>query len=212
MWQAEHAAVMCRALQGHAAALPRAPAAQSSSNRPAASLALLHSVSRAWCWIVAALEPHSLALRLYDRGEGTVLTVRTADLEALHLSALSGNGGEALYLQGTVAGGAATRFRRQSGGDALRLVMAENMGLWLRAFSTSSWKVVAPLGGGAVSCGGNAAPAAATKRATGTACGIPGRGGEAGSESGAQAAAQEEPPASVWRLCQHSVRAAAIRR
>ena len=75
MWQAEHAAVMCRALQGHAAALPRAPAAQSSSNKPAASLALLHSVLRAWCWIVAALEPHSSALRLYDRGEGTVLTV-----------------------------------------------------------------------------------------------------------------------------------------
>ena len=136
MWQAEHAAVMCRALQGHAAALPRAPAAQSSSNRPAASLALLHSVSRAWCWVVAALEPDSSALRLYDRGEGTVLTVRPADLEALHLSALSGDGGEALYLQGTVAGAAATRFRRQSGGDALRLVMAENMGPWLRAFST----------------------------------------------------------------------------
>ena len=34
MWQAEHAAAMCRALQGHVAALPRAPAAQSSSNRP----------------------------------------------------------------------------------------------------------------------------------------------------------------------------------
>ena len=79
MWQAEHAAVMCRALQGHAAALPRALAAQSSSNRPAASLALLHSVSRAWCWVVAALEPHTSALRLYDRGEGTVLTVRPAD-------------------------------------------------------------------------------------------------------------------------------------
>ena len=141
MWQAEYAAVMCRALQGHAAALPRAPAAQSSSNRPAASLALLHSVSRAWRWVVAALEPHSSALRLYDRGEGTVLTVRPADLEALHLSALSGDGGEALYLQGTVAGAAATRFRRQSGGDALRLVMAENMGPWLRAFSTSRWKV-----------------------------------------------------------------------
>ena len=148
-----------------------------------------------------------------------MLTVRPADLEALHLSALSGDGGEALYLQGTVAGAAATRFRRQSGGDALRLVMAENMGPWLRAFSTSRWKVegdrekfVAPLGGGAVSRGGNAAPAAATKRATGTACGIPGRGGEAGPESGAQAAAQEEPPASVWRLCQHSVRAAALRR
>ena len=57
MWQAEHAAVMCRALQGQAAALRRAPAAQSSSNRPAASLALLHSVSRAWCWVVVALRP-----------------------------------------------------------------------------------------------------------------------------------------------------------
>ena len=141
MWQAEPAAVMCRALQGHAAALPRAPAAQSYSNRPAASLALLHSVSRAWCWVVAALEPHSSALRLYDRGEGTVLTVRPADPEALHLSALSGDGGEALYLQGTVAGAAATHFRPQSGGDALCLVMAENMGPWLRAFSTSRWKV-----------------------------------------------------------------------
>ena len=141
MWQAEHAAVMCRALQGHAAALPRAPAAQSSSNGPAASLALLHSVLRAWCWVVAALEPHSSALRLYDRGEGTVLTVRPADLEAMHLSALSGDGSEALYLQGTVAGAAATRFRRQSGGDALRPVMAENMGPWLRAFSASRWKV-----------------------------------------------------------------------
>ena len=54
---------------------------------------------------------------------------------------MSGDGGDALYLQGTVAGAAATRFRRQSGGDALRLVMAENMGPWLRAFSTSRWKV-----------------------------------------------------------------------
>ena len=33
------------------------------------------------------------------------------------------------------------RFRRRSGGDALRLVMAEDMGPWLRAFSTSKWKV-----------------------------------------------------------------------
>ena len=106
MWQAEHAAGICRALQGHAAALPRAPAAQSSSNRPAASLALLQGASRAWYWVVAALEPHSSALRLYDRGQGTVLTVRPADLEALHLSALSGDGGDALYLQGTVAGAA----------------------------------------------------------------------------------------------------------
>ena len=47
-WQAEHAAIMCRALQGQAAALPRTPAAQSSINRRAASLALLHSGWRAW--------------------------------------------------------------------------------------------------------------------------------------------------------------------
>ena len=70
-----------------------------------------------------------------------MLTVRPADLEALHLGALSGDGGTALYLQGTVVGSAAMRFRRQSGGDALRVVMAENMGPWLRAFSTSTWKV-----------------------------------------------------------------------
>ena len=84
-WQGEHAAVMCRVLQGQAAALPRASAAQSTSNGPAASLALLHSVSRVWCWVVVAPEPHSSALRLYDRGEGTVLTVRPADLEACTL-------------------------------------------------------------------------------------------------------------------------------
>ena len=141
MWQAEHAAAMCRALQGHVAALPRAGAAQSSGNRPAALLALLHSVSRAWCWVLAALEPHSSALCLYDRGVGTVLTVRPANLEALHLGASSGDRGAALYFQGTVTGAAATRFRRQSGGDALCLVMAENTGPWLRAFSTSRWKV-----------------------------------------------------------------------
>ena len=104
IWQAQHAAVMCRALQGQAVALPRAPAAQSSSNRPAASLALLHGGSRAWCWVVVALEPHSSALRLYDRRDGTVLTVRPAELEALHLGAPSGDGGTALYLQGTVVG------------------------------------------------------------------------------------------------------------
>ena len=141
MWQAEHAGVTCRALQGQAAALPRAPAAQSSSNRPAASLALLHSGSRAWCWVVVALEPHSSALRLYNCREGTVLMVHPADLEVLHLAALSGAGGMALYLQGTVVGPAAMRFRRQSGGDDLRLVMAENMGPWPRAFSASRWKV-----------------------------------------------------------------------
>ena len=70
-----------------------------------------------------------------------MVTVCPADLEDLHLDALSGDGGTALYLQGTVAGPAAMRFCRQSGGDALSLVMAENMGPWLRAFSTSRWRV-----------------------------------------------------------------------
>ena len=223
MWQAEHAAVMCRALLGHAPALPRAPAAQSSSNRPAGSLALLHSVSRAWCWVVAALEPHSSALRLYDRGEGTVLTIRPADLEALHLSALSGDGGEALYLQGTVASRqgrdtlppAERRKCPPPGHGGEHGAVAPGV-LHVRVEGRGRpgevHRRVAPLGGGAVSRGGNAARAAATERATGTACGIPGRGGEAGPESSAQTAAQEEPPASVWRLCQHSVRAAALRR
>ena len=55
MWQAEHAAAMCRAPHGQAAALPRAAAARSSSKRPAVSLVLLHSGSRAWCWVVVAL-------------------------------------------------------------------------------------------------------------------------------------------------------------
>ena len=127
MWQAEHAAAMCRALQGLATGLPKAPAAQSSSNRPAVSLALLHGGSRALCWVVVPLEPHPSALRVYDRGENTPLMIRPADLEPLHLRALSGDGGTAMYLQGTVVGAAAVSFHRRSGGDALRLVMAENM-------------------------------------------------------------------------------------
>ena len=78
-----------------------------------------------------ALEAHSSARRVYDRGVGMALTIRPADLEALHLGARSGNGGTALHLQGTVVGSAAVLFRKQSGGDALRLVMAEDMGPWL---------------------------------------------------------------------------------
>ena len=141
MWQAEHAAAMCRALQGQATTLPKAPAAQSSSNRPAASLALLHSGLRAWCSVVVAPEPHSSALRVYDRGENTALAICPADLEALHLRALRGDGGTALYLQGTVVSLAAVRFCRQSGGDDLRLVVEENVAPWLRAFSASRCKV-----------------------------------------------------------------------
>ena len=48
MWQAEHEAAMCRALQGQAIALPKAPAAQSSSNRQAASLALPGPISQCY--------------------------------------------------------------------------------------------------------------------------------------------------------------------
>ena len=98
---------------------------------------MLHGGPRAWCWVIVALEPHLSALRLYDRGEATELMLRPADLEAPHLSHLSSDGSAALYLQGTVVGLVAVRFRRQVGGDAFRLVMAENMAPWLRAFSTS---------------------------------------------------------------------------
>ena len=93
MWQAEHAAAMCRALQGQATALPKAPAAQSSSNCPAASL--LQGGARAWCWVIVALKPHSSAVCVYDRGENAALTIPPAHLEALHLGALSSDEGTA---------------------------------------------------------------------------------------------------------------------
>ena len=141
MWQAEHAAAMCGALQGQVAALPWTPAAQSSSNQPAASVAVLHGGPRGWRWVIVALEPHSSALCLYDRGEVTELVVRPADWEAPYLSALSSDGTAALYLQGTVVGSAAFQVCRQYAGDASRLVMAENMAPWLRAFSTSQWEI-----------------------------------------------------------------------
>ena len=64
MWRAEHVGVMCKAWQGHATALSWAPAAQSSSNRPAASLAMVRGGPRAWCWVILAVEPHSFALRM----------------------------------------------------------------------------------------------------------------------------------------------------
>ena len=85
MWQPEQAAIMCAALRGHAAALPRARAAQSSSSRPVASLAMLHGGPRTWCCVIVALEPHTSALCMYDRGGAPELTIRLADQEALHL-------------------------------------------------------------------------------------------------------------------------------
>ena len=68
MWQPEQAAIMCAAFRGHAAAVPRATAAQCSGNLPAASLEMLHCGSRAWCWVILAMEAHSSALCMYDRG------------------------------------------------------------------------------------------------------------------------------------------------
>ena len=142
MWQSEEVAAMCESLRGHTTALPRAPPAQPSNDRPAASLAMLHGGPRAWCWVIVALELHSSALRMYDCGGATELTVCHADLEALHLGALSGDGGTALYLQGTFVRSAALRFRKHYKRVAFRLVMAETMAPWLRAFSPSRWTVV----------------------------------------------------------------------
>ena len=96
MWQPEQAAKMCAALRGHVVALPRAPVARSSSNRPAASLVMLCCGSRAWCWVIMALMPP--ALRMYDRGGVPEYAIRPVDLEALHLGTLSGDGGSALFL------------------------------------------------------------------------------------------------------------------
>ena len=67
MWRLEQAATMCAALQGHASALPRVPAAKASTNRPAASLANLHCGLRACCWVIVALELHSSVWRPYNR-------------------------------------------------------------------------------------------------------------------------------------------------
>ena len=157
-----------------------------------------------------ALEPHSFALRLYDRGEATELTVRAADLEAPHLSALSSDGSAALYLQGTVAGSAAVRFRRQYGGNAFHLVMAENMTPWPRAFSTSRWKI----GGDrerfaygwrrlleeqfpAVGMVHLPRPPSVSPVRPAPPCG---RCGESGPESSTKATPQEGPPPTVWQL------------
>ena len=134
MRQPAQAAIMCAALRGHAAALPRAPAGQSSTNRPAASQAMLPCGSRAWCWVIVALGSHSCMLRMYDHGGVPGLAIRPADLDALHLGTLSDGGGTALFLQWTLAAAAALRCCRNYGGNAFRLVMAETMEPWLCAF------------------------------------------------------------------------------
>ena len=123
MWQAEHAAAMCRALQGQATALRR----RRRRSRPATGLRPHLRCCTVGCghgvgslWRRAPL----LSAACDDRGESTTLTVRPADLEAVQLGVMSGDGGTALYLQGTVVGLAAVHFRGHCGGDAFRLVMA----------------------------------------------------------------------------------------
>ena len=100
---------------------------------------MLHGGPWVWCRVIVALELHSSALRMYDHREATELTVRPAGLEDLHLSAMSGTGGTALYLHGTVVSSSGLRFRRHYGGDAFRLVMPKTMAPWLRAFCTTWW-------------------------------------------------------------------------
>ena len=87
MWQAEHAAAMCRACRVRRQPSPRRP----RRSRPATG-----------------------AARVQSRGEHS--PARPADLEALHLGAASGDEGTALNLQGTMVGSAAVRFCRHSGG------------------------------------------------------------------------------------------------
>ena len=128
-------------LRGQSAALPRVPAARASSNRPAASLAVLHCGSRAWSWVIVALEPPSSPLRMYHCGGVPELAIRPADLAALQLATLGGDGGTVLFLQGALVGATALRLRKSYGGDTFILVMAETMAMWLRAFSGSRWTV-----------------------------------------------------------------------
>ena len=78
-------------------------------------------------------------LGLSHRGGVPQLDLRPADLEAVHLGALSGNDSTALYLQGMVVGAAALRYRKGQGRDTFRLVKAQAMASWLRALS-SSWR------------------------------------------------------------------------
>ena len=141
MWEAEHAAVMCwrcRVTQRPSRG-PRQRSPPATGRQPRRHWCIACRGRGARLWRRWSPTPRHCACTIAEKAQCSRSAPPT--WKAVHLSALSGDGGEALYLQGTVAGAAATRFRRQSGGDALRLVMAENMGPWLRAFSTSRWKV-----------------------------------------------------------------------
>ena len=204
---------MCRALWGQVTALPKAPAAQSFSDRPAATLALrVAGVVLGRCGAGAPLLG-AARVRSWG-GHGTQDPPRRCGGPAPWWRR-SGGGGTAPCPQGTVVGSAAICFRRQSGGDALRLVVAENMGPWLRASSTSRWKVEgdreefadawrrwveeqSPVGGMLhLPQPPNVPPAAVAKP-------VP--------KAGPKPPPKKSLPPPVRQLYQHTVRAAALRR
>ena len=222
MWQAEHAAVMCRALQGLGGGPPQGTGGA-----------------------VLQQQASSLAGAAAQCVAGVVLGRSGAGTPLIGSAPVRSRGGHGAHGPPRRPGGPApwcSEWRRRHGAvpprhcgrlgrDALppaerRRCPPPGLGGEPGAVAPGVLHVqvegrgrpgevrlrLAPLDGGAVSRGGDAAPAATTRRAAGAACGTPGRCGEAGSEGSAQAATQEEPPTSVWQLCQHSVRAAALRR
>ena len=62
--------------------------------------------------------------------------LRLANLEALHPGTLGGEGNDALSLMG-----AAIRYCRSYNGDALHVVMAEEMAPWLMVFASCRWTI-----------------------------------------------------------------------
>ena len=210
---------MCGAFQGQVTALPRTPAALSSNNRLVASLAMLQGGPRAWGWVIAALEPHSSALRLYDHGEATELTARPADFGsptpqcpeqrqehgAVPLGDCGGVGGGPV-LQAVSGRCLPPGHGGEHGtmGPGVLHLPVENQGR-----PGEVCRCVAPLGGAAVSRGGNAARGAATKHVASPASRPCRRCRKGGPKSGAEATPQEGPPQTVWQLLQHQDSAAA---
>ena len=149
MWRPEQVAAMCEALRGHAAALPRVPAAKASSNRPAASLVILRGGSQAWCWVIVAgsswrwsrTPPRCVCMAAEGCRSPRFARPTWRPCTWVLWVVMAAPRCTSMYLQGTVVGTAAPRYRRSYGGDALRLVMAEGMAPWLRAFTGSRWTI-----------------------------------------------------------------------
>ena len=183
MWQAEHAAAMCRALRGQATALPRPPVVQSSCNPPAASLGLLHvgqgrGAGSLWRW---SPTPRHCACAIVGRAR------RSRSARAICPPAPWCP--EWLQMHGAVPPGDRARLGRGTcpqaerrrcppsgyGGEhwaaAPRVLRVLVVG---RGRPGEVRRCLAPLGGGAVSRGGDAAPAAAAQCPPGSASSPPG--------------------------------------